>query len=201
MSEEIKNETNVSEPTTETNVTVNAPEKKDADSNVSVEQRLQDALVEIAKLKRASDKNASEAAEFKKKWKASLSEQEAASMEKAEKEAAKDEELAMLRRENQINKYAKGFLALGYNEAQANQAATAQYDGDTDTLFKIQSSVQDSIIKAKEAEWLKSRPQVNVGAAGEQTTVTQEQFDKMGYLELNEFQKKFPETYKQYIKS
>ena len=57
-------------------------------------------------------------------------------------------------------------MGLGYPQDKATEAAEAQYDGDTDTLFKIQSEVQQALIKKKEAEWLKNRPPVNSGAGG-----------------------------------
>lgn len=150
MSEEIKNE----------NLEI---EKKVETENEPKEPTVQELMVEMAKLKKAQEKAASEAAEYKKKYQATLSEKEQASIEKAEKEAEREEQFNMLVRENSINKLEKNFVLLGYSEEQANKAATAQYDGDTETLFKIQSEVQQALVKAKEAEWLKSRPPVNSG--------------------------------------
>ena len=137
--------------------------------DVNVEQKevkeptVQELMVEIAKLKRGLDKASSEAADYKKKYNATLSEKEKADIEKAEKEAEKEEKYNQLLRENSINKLEKNFVLLGYNEEQAYKAATAQYDGNTDELFKIQLEVQKTLVKAKEAEWLKNRPPVNSG--------------------------------------
>ena len=150
MPEEIKNETNAE------NSQTNEPASKP-------EPTVQDLMNEIAKLKRGLDKASSEAADYKNKWKSSMTEQEKASQEKAEREAEREERYNALLRENGINKFAKNFMALGYSEAQAEQAATAQYDGDTDSLFKIQSEVQTGLLKAKEAEMLKNRPPVSAG--------------------------------------
>ena len=105
---------------------------------LSVEEQLQKALVENEKLKRAQ--------------------------EKAEKEVERQEQFDKLLKENTVNKLSKNFLKLGYPEDKAEEAANAQYDGDTETLFRIQSEVQESLIKQKEAEWLKSRPPVATGA-------------------------------------
>ena len=118
--------------------------------------------------------------------------------EKAEKEAERQEQFDKLLKENTVNKLSKNFLKLGYPEDKAEEAANAQYDGDTETLFRIQSEVQESLIKQKEAEWLKSRPIVTTGAGDEKTTVTREQFNKMGYSKRVEFKQKYPETYKSY---
>lgn len=177
----------------------NEPAETKADEKkLSLEEQLQALMLENAKLKRATDKATSEASNFKKQLREKQSADEIALQEKAEREAQKDEELNALRRENQINKLEKNFLALGYSLEQANRASTAQVDGDTDALFKIQSEVQQSLIKAQKAEWLKSIPQINVGVGEEKTTVTKEQFEKMGYMEEREFKTKYPETYKLY---
>ncbi len=133
------------------------------DTTPSIEEQLQELMNENAKLKKAQEKAASEAADFKKKYRETLSVQEKASLEKAEKEAEREEQFQALKRENQINKLEKNFILLGYSDEQAHKAATAQYDGDTESLFKIQSEVQQALVKQKEAEWLKSRPEPNAG--------------------------------------
>lgn len=133
------------------------------DPEPSAEERIQALMTENAKLKKAQEKAASEAADYKKKYNATLSEKEKASLEKAEKEAEREERYQKLLRENEINKLEKNFVLLGYTNEQANKAATAQYDGDTESLFKIQSEVQQTLVKQKEAEWLKSRPEPNAG--------------------------------------
>ena len=124
---------------------------------------VQELMVELAKVKKAQEKAASEAAEYKKKYNATLSEKEQASIEKAEKEAEREQQFQDLLRENKINKLEKNFVLLGYSDEQAKKAATAQFDGDTDTLFAVQQEVQQNLIKKKEAEWQKSRPPVNAG--------------------------------------
>ena len=57
-------------------------------------------MTENAKLKKAQEKAASEAADYKKKYNATLSEKEKASIEKAEKEAEREERYQQLLREN-----------------------------------------------------------------------------------------------------
>ena len=170
----------------------------DPEPQLSAEEQLQQALVEIEKLKRAQEKAASDAADWKKKYNATLTDAQKAAQEKAEKEAERQEQFDKLLKENTVNKLSKNFLKLGYPEDKAEEAANAQYDGDTETLFRIQSEVQESLIKQKEAEWLKSRPPVTTGAGDERTTVTREQFNKMGYSKRVEFKQKYPETYKSY---
>ena len=130
----------------------------------TVEEQLQQMRVENEKLKRAQEKAATDAADWKKKYNATLSDAQRLSQEKAEKEAEREEKFNQLLKENKVNKLEKNFLALGYPNDKATQAAVAQYDGDTDTLFKIQAEMQQAAVKKAEADWLKSRPPVNTGA-------------------------------------
>lgn len=136
----------------------------------STEDKLQDALVEIAKLKKSFDRAASEASDYKKKYNATLSEQEQANIAKAEAEAEKDERLKLLERKDRVHDLTENFMDLGYDKEQAKAAAEAQFDGDTETLFKIQKQVQDAQLKSKEAEWLASRPEINAGKGTDEET-------------------------------
>ena len=133
-------------------------EPQPKEPELSAEERLQQIMVENAKLKKATDKATSEAAEFKKKWKSALTEQEKADMEKAEKEAERQGQYESLLRENSINKFEKNFLKLGYSPELAVKASEAQFDNDTESLFEIQSQHQANIVKQKQNEWLKTRP-------------------------------------------
>lgn len=158
---------------------VNQPENKETPEGTQPEGKqekpaepnnvpdVQALMLEIAKQKRTIDKLSSEAADYKRKWKDTLSTQEQASMEKAEAEAAKEEEYKKLLKENTVFKSEKNYLVLGYDEKQAHDAAVAQYDGDYETLYKIQQEVQDGLIKKKQEEWLKTRPQVQTGGQNE----------------------------------
>lgn len=158
---------------------------------------VQDLMLEVAKLRRSVDKASAEAAEYKRKYKDTLSEKEQASMEKAERDAAFEEQYKALVRENALNKYSKQFIRLGYTEEQADKAAAAQYDGDTDTLFQIQSDVQQAKIKDAEKVWLASRPQAQTGTGS--ATVTKEQFDKMSLIQKSKLYEEDPETYKRLL--
>lgn len=129
----------------------------------SLEEQLQQMRVENAKLKKAQEDAAKDASSWKKKYNATLSDAEKLAQEKADKEAEKDAELNRLRRESAVSKFEKNFLTLGYSQELAKKAAEAQFDGDTDTLFLVQSQAQEAIVKAKEAEWYKNRPEITTG--------------------------------------
>lgn len=140
-------------------------EPKNGDPQPSLEEQLQQMRIENAKLKKAQEDAATDASNWKKKYNATLSDAEKLAQEKADKEAEKDAELNRLRRESAVSKFEKNFLTLGYSQELAQKAAEAQFDGDTDTLFLVQSQAQEAILKAKESEWYKNRPEVNTGVS------------------------------------
>ena len=182
----------------------NEPEKKEPTKVEQQEKKepettdMQELLNRIATLERKADKASAEAADYKKKWKESLSSQEQASIEKAEKEAEREEKFNQLLRENSINKLEKTYLGLGYLAEEAEKMAAAEFDGDLETKTKIMREVDARKKKEFEAEFLKSRPDINAGAGGESPNVSKEAFEKMGYLERVEFKNKYPETYKKF---
>lgn len=147
-----------------------------------VNAQLQDALIELAKMKREKDKASAEAADYKKKYRDSMSETEKASAEKAEKEAEREEQFKQLMRENTINKIEKQYLAMGWTAEEASRMATAETDGDFDAKVKIMAEVDARKKKAYEAEFLASRPDVNIGTGNGQS-YTKEQFDAMAPTE------------------
>lgn len=155
-----------SKPETKTNT---SPKADDNPTTKSAEEQLQALMIENAKLKRAVDKSSSEAADYKKKYNATLSEQERASQEKAEEQARRDERLAELERENSIHRYTESFLDLGYDKETAVKAATAQVDGDVDTLFTLQKKVIDEKVLAKEQELIKDIPRAKTGVYSSMT--------------------------------
>lgn len=158
----------VAQTTPKAETSANADDKPTTHSE-NAEEQLQQKMVELAKLKRAFDKASSEAAEFKKKYNATLSEQERASQEKAEAEARRDERLAELERENSIHRFTESYLDLGYDKESAIAAATAQVDNDVETLFKLQKKIIDEKVLAKEQELIKDIPRAKTGVYASMT--------------------------------
>lgn len=146
------------------------------------EEDVQKLMTELAKARRDRDKASSEAAEFKKKYRESLSEVEQANMEKAEREAAREEEFKALKREVEINRLEKTYLAMGWTADEASRMATAEADGDMDAKLKVMTEAQERQKKDLEKNILASYGNVNVGASGS-STVTPEQFEKMSVAE------------------
>lgn len=191
MDENIK--TKVEEPVIEPK-----PEEQGG-ATKTAEEMYAELLAENKRMKKAFDKASSEAADYKKQLMATKSDAEKLSIEKAERDAALKEELEMLRRESKVNKYAKSFMACGYTEEMATKAAEAQYSGDTDELFRIQKLHTDNMAKQIRADIMKSMPAPATGNDDE-VHLTQEQFDKMSYLELKDLYEKHPEIYKRFAK-
>lgn len=104
------------------------------------------------------EKANSEAADYKKKWKAAASEQEQKQIEDAEKQAQIEEELKTLRRSSKVSEYEKQHLALKYDEKDAKEIAEALYDGDMDTVFRLQKKHDESLQKTIKADLMKSMP-------------------------------------------
>lgn len=128
----------------------------------------QDLLVENAKLKRLLDKATSEAADYKKKFRATQSEKEILDAEKAEAQAKRDEEFADMKRRLAISDMTEKYVSLGYPVELAKQAAAADVDQDAETRFKIQAQVDAEKKKAWEKEFIASRPQIAAGTGEQQ---------------------------------
>lgn len=114
------------------------------------------------------EKANSEAADFKKKWKAAASEQERKAIEDAEQQAQIQEELKTLRRASKVSEYEKQHLALKYDEKDAKEIAEALYDGDMDTVFRLQKKHEEALQKSIKADLMKQMP---TPPSGNQTTV------------------------------
>lgn len=165
----------------------------------SIEDKLAEIMAENAKLKRKSDKDSSDAAYWKKQAMASKTESEQKAIEKAEEDAKLRNRLAELERESAINKFEKNFVALGYSEDMAKQAAEAQFDGDNDTLFQLQRKFLAEKEKSIKAQLMKTMPSPSIGN-DDSISVTKEQFDAMGYKERVELLNNHPKVYEQLTK-
>lgn len=186
-----ENKTNVTE--NENPTVTNEPKE----TPIDYEAEYLRLTAENKKLKSTADKNASEAADFKKKWKATLDENQQANLAKEEAEKAMREELEALRRESSVSKFEKQFLAMGYSAELATKAANAQIDGDLDTLLGVQSSFIEQIKKNVKAENTKNMPTPPISNDAE-TSITQEQFDNLSMKEQVEFKNKYPELFKKF---
>lgn len=154
----------------------------------------EDNSTELEKYKNAASKANSEAAEWRKKHNALLSEEE-------QKKQANEEELTTLRakveameKEKLIAGYKAQYLAIGYDEALADATAKALADGDTAKVFANQKKFLETHDKTLKADLLKDTPTPPAGDGGE--TMTIDKLRKMSTQERFEYSTKNPEEYK-----
>lgn len=173
------------------------PEKKpDEEPPVSIEEQLAKALATQKMLEKKLDKTKQSNDELQRKYNEILTQDQKAKLEEAERKAEEAEELQRLRKENTVTKYEKNFLGLGYPDDLASEAAEAQYENDTETLFRIQNQFLTIRDKQKEAEWQKNRPLPKSGGDEDGVSITLEQLSRMPYLKQVEFKQQHPEAYK-----
>lgn len=146
--------------------------------------------------KSVADKHASEAADYKKKLRERMSEEEAKATKAAEEHAALIERAEKAERELGVINYEKAYLAMGYDEKLARSSAEALANGDMDTVFKNQKIQAETREKALRTELLKATPTPAPGKTD--NGMTKEQFSKLTLAEKAEFAEKNPETYKEF---
>jgi hypothetical protein len=154
----------------------------------------EDQTAEVERLKAALSKSNSENAEWKKKHREALSEEERKSQEVADELKQLREQNEKLLRESGMAKHKAKFLAMGYDEALATDAATAMVDNDTEKLFSYQQKHQEALEKKIRADALKGTPKPVPGKAD--GVMTLENLKKMSTQERLEFSQKNPEEYK-----
>ena len=154
----------------------------------------EDNSAEIERLKNALSKSNSEAAGYKKQLREKMTEDE----QKKQKEQEEREELQnkydKLLRESVIAKNKAKLVALGYEEALADETAEAMADGDSDKVFANQQKHLASFEKKVRAEALKDTPKPTPD--GDSKTMTLEKLRKMSPQERYDYSVKNPEDYK-----
>ena len=150
-------------------------------------------------LKRRFDEVASEAANYKKQLRANMSEAEQKAAADAEELAKVLEENKQLKSEKAMAEYAKGLVAIGYDDTLATEVATALYNGDAATVIKAQAKFVDAQKKAVLAEAVKETPAPPVANNGGKT-LTKAEFSKMSLDEQMAVYEKNPDLYNELTK-
>lgn len=118
-------------------------------------QMPKDQSAEIENLKKRISEVNSEAADWKNKFRATQDEATRKQQE-AEEQAKKDaEELAQLRKERAVAGYKASYLAMGYDEALAEDTANALFAGDNAKLFENQKKHMEAVEKKAREEALR----------------------------------------------
>lgn len=154
-----------------------------------------DQTAEVERLRNALSKSNSENAEWKKKHREALSEEERKAQETADLIKQLQDQNEALLRESNVSKNKAKFLAMGYEEALANDAAQAMVDGDMEKVFTCQQKHQEAFEKKIRADALKGTPKP-VPDKGD-GAITREQVSKMSVSERIKFYNENPEQYKE----
>ena len=137
----------------------------------------EDNAAEVERLKNANSKANSEAAEWKRKHNALLTEDEKKKQEDADALAKALQELDELRKRETVSEYKAKFLAQGYSEDLAADTAKALADGDTAKVFANQQKFLEDYAKTVKAEALKKTPRPPAGDGN--NTMTKEDIMKI----------------------
>ena len=140
--------------------------KKPEEKAPTVEELLTELARERAeknKIKASFDKTASDVAELKRQLRAKQTVDEQALADQKEAEEKQAEYIKSLERKVAMNEAVQRYVSLGMDAALATDTATAELDGDRDKVTANFKKYQDAVIEAKQAEWLKSRPQMQSG--------------------------------------
>lgn len=158
-----------------------------------------DGTSEIERYKNATSKANSEAAEWKKKHNALLSEDEKAKQENADYIAKLEKQNAELLEERDVAKYKTELLATGYSDELATETAKALFSGDVSTVLKNQAKFVTEQKKAVIAESVKNTP-IPPTDNGNGNVLTKEQFKKMSLSEQMKVYNDTPELYNELTK-
>ena len=154
-----------------------------------------DMSAEVDRLKTANSKLSSENADWKRKHREALSEEERKAQEMADRFKELEERNALLERESGLAKHRAKFLSMGYDETLATEAATAMVDGDTEKLFSYQQKHQEALERKIRAEALKGTPKPV--PTKENAPITREQVSRMSMSDRLKFYNEHPEEYKE----
>lgn len=125
----------------------------------------EDNSAELERMKNAVSKANSEAADWKKKHNALLSEDEQKKQKDAETLADMQKELEALRKDKTVSEYTAKYIALGYDKDLASETAKAMADGDMAKVFENGEKHKAAIEKKIKEDLMNKTPKPG-GAGG-----------------------------------
>nr|DAW64818.1 MAG TPA: hypothetical protein [Caudoviricetes sp.] len=150
---------------------------------------------EVQRLKTALTKSNSDAADWKRKHNALLSEDERRKQERDEELESLRSAVADMKREKLVSDYRAQFLSLGYDDALASDTAAALADGNIAKVFANQAAWSSGRESAVRAEMLRGQERPPVGTGTGERTVTLEDLRRMPQDERWKFSNEHPEEY------
>ena len=188
------NANQVTEPEVTATATENIEPQTEPAGNKELLKQIADLKAELNRNKKARDKALSEAGEYKKQLRAKMTADEQAEIERQEAEAERKAYVESLESYKKKSEATARYALQGMNQDMAKQAADAEISGDMDLLADIQRKHAQQMVKDAQAEWLKSRPEINTG--GGNSNITQEQFDKMNMIQRTKLYNESPDVYR-----
>lgn len=151
------------------NLETNLEGEKTEDQDKS-EPTVEGLMAELAKvnaekerLKTSFDKASSEVANYKKKLREKQTAEEQEAEAKREQEENFKNYVKGLETKIALSEATKRYMGLGMSEEFASETAQLELEGDQEAVTVNMNKHMENMIKAKEAEWLASRPPVNAG--------------------------------------
>lgn len=134
------------------------------------EPTVEELMAELAKeraekerFKNSLDKASSEAANYKKKLREKQTAEEQEAEAKREQEENFKNYVKGLENRIALSEATERYMGLGMSKEFASETAKLELEGDREAVTVNMNKHMENMIKAKEAEWLASRPPVNAG--------------------------------------
>lgn len=128
----------------------------------------EDNSSELERLRNAVSKANSEAADWKKKHNALISEDEQKKQAEAEEKAALQARVAELEKQTTVSNYTAKYVALGYDAELASSTAKAMADGDMETVFKNGEAHKAALEKKIKEDLMNKTPKPDGAGGGKQ---------------------------------
>ena len=188
------------ELTENTNTTTQEQKPESTTDTASLEARIKQLESDNAKLRQANTNASADASKWKKQYQDKLSDEEKAKAERDEQDAALRTELETLRKEKNIANYKSILVAndIGMDAEIAGVVAEAMNAGEFDKVFDGIRKFIASHDKAMAEKAMLNNPKLPGGSSTK--TVTQEEFNNMGYREVLQFKTEHPDLYAEYTK-
>lgn len=157
------------------------PQAEPAPATPSVEelqQQLATLQAAIDKQKKAIDNATNDAAEWKRKFRATQSDAERAEAERAEAEKVLRAENEALKRDKIVGAYSNRALALGYDADLAAQTAEAMANGDMNAVFDGIGKILEATKTKTATETLSRQPSLSTGTPPTARDVQKEEDNK-----------------------
>lgn len=169
-----------------------APDDKGGSDQPTIAElmsQMAELKIDYNKLKKANDKLSSENASLHKQVNAKLTEEELRAQQKSDEFEELKQELAAVRKENALNKATKRYLSMNMPEALAEKVATAELEGDMETVTQSINSFMDGQKKEVEekvkADFLAKMPNPISGNGNGQIDYEQQYNEKLAAGDVN----------------